>query len=421
MRPPERVHLPSGRALSLAARTGLRPRIRARAAPLFSEAVELFASGDVALSERGQAVDVLGLELRDFHALRAIATQAGWLAEEPAVFACRNCGDEIVHAPCAALELGPFVDGELDDPELDRTLDSSREHPIPEVLLDSTRVAREVKLGPLRVGDALPLHRALRRRRLVVSDRVVRAMGIESLGPERDAGRIAGALSRCTDEAWAAIGDLFLEAHYPLRLGSIAICAKCGARNDVDAPFEREFEPSGSARQSNTELFPDLDAFDARARALFERYASQAAEDVRLVVDAQVPACDEGGEPLLGSYVPPGGDVAAPVGLGEVAVYYRTFRAVWDEEGPYDWEAELAETIEHEIEHHSGWRVGHDPMDDEEHAAIERERAALVGRRETGRQTVSAFGADVGGFIARTWPIWLIVAVVTTAITVCGH
>ena len=55
---------------------------------------------------------------------------------------------------------------------------------------------------------------------------------------------IAEALARCSDAAWVAIGDLFLRAHYAPRLASVAICPKCGARNDVDAPYEREFEPA---------------------------------------------------------------------------------------------------------------------------------------------------------------------------------
>ena len=246
-------------------------------------------------------------------------------------------------------------------------------------------------------------------------------MGIAALGAERDPRRIAEALARCSEEAWGAVGDLFLEAHYPHRLGSIAACPRCGARNDVDAPYERELEPSRPASQSNAEVFPDFDAFDARTHAAFERIAGARSAEVRLVLDAGVPACDDGGEPLLGSYVPPGGDATAPVGAGEVTLYYRTFRAMWDEDGPYDWAAEVDETIEHELEHHDGWRIGHDPMDEDERAEIARDRARLVGRKAAMRESVRAFGADVGGFLARTWPIWLIVAVATVAITVCGR
>ena len=60
---------------------------------------------------------------------------------------------------------------------------------------------------------------------------------VDSLPDERR--RIADALARCPDEAWSAIGDLFLQAHYPPRLSSLVLCPKCGARNDVDAPYDQ--------------------------------------------------------------------------------------------------------------------------------------------------------------------------------------
>jgi hypothetical protein len=94
---------------------------------------------------------------------------------------------------------------------------------------------------------------------------------------------------------------------------------------------------------------------------------------------------------------------------------------MWEEDGPYDWAAEVDETIAHELEHHDGWLVGHDPTDDDERADIAHERARLVGRKATVRDGVAALGADLRGFVARTWLIWLIVAAVTLAVTVCGR
>lgn len=396
------------------------PRARSKAAPLFSELVDLVSSGDLVLRSGGEVIEVRSLDLRDFHALRAVATHLGWLAEEPVEIACRNCGEVFLVNPCAAFELGPFVDSELEDPELDRTLDRSVAHAIPPVPLTGSAVARDVRLRTLTAGEAAPLHRALRRRRLVLSERIVRAMGIESLGQERDARIVADALARCSDEAWQAIGDLFLEAHYPARLGSVALCPKCGARNDVDAPYEREIEPGRTTEQTNAEVFPDFDVFDERARAAFVERAGADAGAVRLAVDSGVPACDDGGEPLMGAYVPPGGDPSAPVGSGEITLYYRTFRAMWEEDGAYDWEAEVDETVAHELEHHDAWRVGHDELDDEERAEIARERERVIGRRAVARQSVGALGRDVAGFLVRTWPIWLIVAAATLAITVCN-
>lgn len=421
MRPPKRVHLPSGLVVAIDVKPGLAPRTRAKAAPLFSELAGLLASGDVALRTDRGPLELSSLELGDFHTLRAIATRLGWLAEEPVEIACRNCATVFAHDPCAALELGPFVDGELDDPELDETLDLSVPHEIPPVRVPGGVTAREVTLRRLTVAEAAPLHRALRRRRFVLSEHVVRAMGVEALGPVRDARRIADALARCPEEAWGRFADLFLAAHYPLRLSSIARCPKCDARNDVDAPYEREFEPARPNGQSNAEAFPDFDAFAAAAHAAYDRIAGARDAEVRLVVDENVPACDDGGEPLLGAYLPPAGDPTAPVGTGEITLYYRTFRAMWEEDGAYDWSAEVSETIEHELEHHDGWRVGHDPMDDEERAEIARETARVGGRKAAVRASVGALGLDVRGFLAKTWPIWLIVAVATVAISVCGR
>jgi Zincin-like metallopeptidase len=421
--PPRRVHLPSGRIVGLKANVA-KPRGRTSKEPLFSQLPSLVASGELELTEGAGKLDASTLSLHDFHALRALATHFGWLAEEPVTIACRNCGQSVDVTPCASLLPGPYVDGELDDPELDETLDLSVGHPIPAVHLPGGRTAREVRLKDVTVAEALPLHRALRRRRLAVSEPVVHAMGIVSLGDETRPRALADALAHCSDEAWAAIGDCFLLAHYSPRLAALVLCPKCGARNDVDAPYDREFEPSALTRQSgesNDTIFPDIDAFAAHAQASFDAIGGPVATQVRLVVDEGVPACDDGGEPLMGSYEPPGGDAMAPVGNGAVTLYYRTFRAIHEEDGPYDWQAEVDETIEHELEHHAGWRAGDDPMDDEERAEIAVERARLIGRKAVARHDVVALGADLRGFLARTWVIWVIVAVVTLAITVCDH
>jgi hypothetical protein len=422
--------------VALRIRDGASPpkgRARAKSAPLFSELLELLA-GDVSLLEGETPLDPLQLPLRDFHALRGVATRLGWLAEESVDIACRNCSRTLSVSPCASLEIGPFLHGELHDPELDATLDLSRAHAIPEIPLGPPALVdrgRELTLRDVTVAQAAPLHRALRRRHLAVSERLVRAMGIESIGPERDPRRLADALARCSEEAWTAIGDLFLQAHYLPRLCAVVLCPTCGARNDVDAPYAREFEPTApdgpgftrpaETAESNETTFPDFDHFDERAVALFDRSAGAATAEVRLVVDGGVPACDDGGEPLLGSYVPPGGDPGAPVGSAEIAIYYRTFRAIWEEDGPYDWEGELRETIDHELEHHVGWRIGHDPMDDAEREEIARERVRVVGRTQAVQGSLTALGADVRDFLGRTWPIWLIVAIATFAMIAYGR
>src|SRR5690554_2356653 len=119
---PRKLTLPSG------ARVVLRPREEsprpveppAHGAPIFSDAIELF-DREVKIERDKKAVDVRDLPLADFHVLRAVATKAGLLHEDEVDFDCHNCGERLVARPCERLEIGPWVDGEIDDPELDRT------------------------------------------------------------------------------------------------------------------------------------------------------------------------------------------------------------------------------------------------------------------------------------------------------------
>jgi hypothetical protein len=400
------VMLPSRRVVTLTARPGLTAHVRVRG---YEEIATMVEAGDVEVRDASGAVAVGEMALGDFHALRAIATRLGWIEEETIDFACRNCGEKMAVAPCSRLELGPFEDRELDDPGLDRTIDLAVAHPIPDVKLLGGETAREVRFEAVTVSRAAPLHRA---RRLVVTAKIVRAMGIASLGPEKNPARIAHALARSSEEAWCTITDLFLDAHYPPRLMAIAVCPACGARNDVDAPYDREFLPwrgatavSNKRDESNAESFPTFDAFDARARAIAQEILGpDAHREVALVVDGGVPAVDDGGEPLLGGYVPHAG---AP----EITVYYQTFRAVWDEEGPYAWEDEVYETIEHEFEHHTSHGRGYDAMDDEERLEIRDEAARVRGRKALAREALGGLRGDFIGFLRRTWIVWLIILV----------
>ena len=139
-------------------------------------------------------------------------------------------------------------------------------------------------------------------------------------------------LAEVDDETWTGVTDFFLAAHYPPRLFAIVTCPDCGARNDVDAPYDREFEPSSEA--PDEEPFVSFDDFDAMARSI----AAPLLEGlpVTFVVEGGVAACDDGGVPLLGAYVP-----ARLTHQGEVTGYYRTFASIWAEDGAYDVEAEL--------------------------------------------------------------------------------
>jgi len=422
---PAKLTLPSGavvhpRADTSEAKGAREPVARAKGAPLFSEVEGAIAAGRVAIARDGKPLDVGSLVLRDFHVLRAVLARSGVIAEDEVEITCRNCGAPMSVRPCAALEIGPWVDGELGDPELDVTLPFGEPVDVPPIPLGRVRQARTVTFQDRTVKQARPLFAAAARPQLDVTGAVVRAMGIVALGAERDPQRIATALAECDDQAFSAVGDAYLATHYVTRLGSVVLCAECGARNDVDAPYERESGGgggSGSERAGGSEsgsesgsgsAFPGFDELARRAREI-ARPMMKELPDVELVVEGGTPAVDDGGEPLLGSYVPPHpGDAGTPTQAPVVTVYYRTFRAMWDEDGPYDWEDELTETIEHELEHHLSFLRGHDPTDDEERAVIRDEALRIVGKREAGRRALQGFGASWADFLRRTWPIWVL-------------
>jgi hypothetical protein len=94
---------------------------------------------------------------------------------------------------------------------------------------------------------------------------------------------------------------------------------------------------------------------------------------------------------------------------------------MWTEDGPYDWRAELLETIEHELEHHTNELGGHDPMDEEERRAIDDEARRVVGKKALERAAVCALareaGSDVAGFLRRTWLVWVVLAIATILAT----
>lgn len=382
-----RVQLPGGRVVELRPKGNPKPRK--------GDAKEMLYAGARAVI-RDLGVDVGSLVLAEFHALRAIATHQGWLEEEPVEIECRNCEKPLHVRPCAAMPIGPFVDAELDDEELDELLDTEVEHDVP-------TLGKKLRLKRVTVGEAEALHRALAKPEFDPTPDVVTAMGIVSLGESRDPRKISRALRRCDDRAFGEITNLFLAAHYPLRLFALVICEHCGTRNDVDAPYDREFPPweeSPEARES----FPSFDDFDELVRRIGEPLLGAAPEPKPiLIVEGGVPACDDGGEPLLGAYVP-----EHQPNPGEITVYYRTFASMWKDDGPYDVEAEIHETIEHELEHHTAHLAGHDPKDEEERDEIAREARRVVGKKALARATATAFASDFGEFWRRTWLVWLV-------------
>ena len=426
---PAKLTLPSGRVVKLRRTTSreLPPLARAAAAPLFAEVELAFTEGRVAVTDGGRPIELGALVLRDFHVLRAVLARSGIVDEAEVAIACRNCGAPMGVRPCALLEIGPWVDGEIDDPELDATLPFGEAIEIASAVpLGRVRSASTLVFEDRTVARAGPLFAAVVRSPMTFTAEVVSAMGLVSLGSEKRPEAIARALETCDDAALLAIEDAFMATHYPARLGCVVFCKACGARNDVDAPYERELRAMGACAESPAEgdhEFPTFEAFAARAREIARGMLhDMPGEPVELCVEGETPAVDDGGEPLLGSYMPPHpGDASMPSRSPVVTVYFRTFAAMWGEDGPYDWDDELVETIEHELEHHVSFLRGDDPTDDEERAVIRDEAVRIVGRREAGRRAIEGFGASWGDFVKRTWPLWLLAVIALAAMLATQH
>ena len=367
------------------------------------------AGARATLRKGGEELELRALPLSDFHSLRAILRKTGEIDEPAVKVHCRNCGRVFEVEPSATFELGPYRDAELDDPELDAPFDFDHDYPIDPELPEYA----SVRLQPVSVGDALPFFDALTQRFRATSQ-VVRAMGVVSLGDTTTPARIARRLNAASEETFDRIGAVFEDAHYPPRLSAPHACPKCGVVEWLAVPAERELTVASSEAPApaHPEAFPDLDAFEERVRVLSERvYRELGVQAIGLSIVEGPAACDDAGEPLLGCYDPPDPEGLIPRGA-EIKVFYRTFRAMW-EDGAYDVDAEIEETVRHEIEHHFGFLAGSDPLDDHERAEIGHETARRIGRRETQRRAVSAVAGDVSDFWRRTWPLWLIAALAT--------
>lgn len=408
---PLSVHLPSGTVLRLT-----RPRGRAAGSVVADTLPGQLAalSGQIVdvTHEGGQAVDLEALSLEDFHVLRTVTLALGLLPEASVKRRCLNCDEILEVALSASVPLGPILDGELDDQEYDEPFDFGVEHPLSRGALVDEEPSAEtllVRLSPLTVGQAAELWAVLgsRDRR-----RLGRRLGIAKLGDATDPRRIARKIDKLDDESWERLLDLFEAAHYTPRLTARVVCPSCDAESGFLAPRVRELPELADATEPVPEPedmreFPSPDQFFAAVEEHGARcLAELSIAAIPVIVEHGVPHVDDGGVPLLGSYTPPPehtDDMLRPP-TGEVRLYYRTFRNLWLEDGPYDVDAEIAETIEHELEHHLAFLRGWDETDAEERALIVEERQRVRGRKETRRATKKG----ERGFLARTWPLWAI-------------
>lgn len=424
-----RLRLPSGARVSVRVSTPQRPT-----PSTLRGAIEALSGGAVeVLDEAGAVLPAAGLALEDFHVLRALVTRSGLLEERLQPVECANCGHRFQARPCDHVEFGPFLDDELSDPELDEPFDFAATHPLSSGADEGEGGADDesdagsegdeddestlgVRLRPRRVGQVTALYEALEGEGLVFTREVVEAMGIEAFGGESEPAVVAEALEAADDETLAELAGLFDEAHYPPRLRAPLRCPRCSALERVDAPALREFPALPGRRAGRGEGgFLSEPAFTELARSiggpLLDR---RGVGGVVLIIETGPAACDDGGVTLLGSYVPgePEGP-GLPARPPEITLYYRTFRAQHDEEGPYDVGAEITDTLEHELDHHEAFLRGDDPVDEAERSEIAREARREVGETETLRRASKALRGEVGDFFYRTWPLWLIAALAT--------
>ncbi|HJL50691.1 MAG TPA: metallopeptidase family protein, partial [Polyangiaceae bacterium LLY-WYZ-15_(1-7)] len=372
---------------------------RVDGAPLFAGRFwNALAAG--ALEVAGEDPDMLWLA--DAELLRDLAERRGAIALAPAPWTCRNCAEPLEldsrDAPLETLL------------EADPSGDAPPEGPFPlEPPIDGVTA---VHMRPVRLGAVRPLWRMLAEEDARIDAAVVGALGLEALEmdgrEERRAARIARKLGRASDALLGVVETLFVELNTPARCRFPGVCAECGAIHDVPTPSERAFEidpaaldaiwgPAGDPAAA-PERFPSLEAFAARAEELREEvFRERGVENLELVVDDGVPAVDDGGEPLMGSYQPVYADAGAHYTDVRfvITLYYRTFEDMFAS-APYDVDAELRETLDHEVEHHLHHLRGHDPMHEEELRQARRDLERTFGKKTVRAAERKALGRELG-------------------------
>ncbi|MBW2464036.1 MAG: metallopeptidase family protein [Deltaproteobacteria bacterium] len=326
------------------------------------------------------ADDLDDLHLPDFHALRDAAQRVGAIAKDGGPWLCRNCDGEL-------------LGGDDDQPTVDlahwyvEDLPRADGDPFP-----LTEGGPVVALAPTTAGIARPFFRAAIRRTFHLSGPVVQAMGITALGELTAPGEIAAAVEELPDEAWEELLAAYEDLAYSPKSYFPVLCRNCETLHDMPAPPDREVGSAGIVGGAGEAESPFLDEEQFASLVLelgAEVYRAMGVQNIELEVVTGVADVDATGEPLLGSYQPrvsqdPSTIAASSPDLGELSflirVYYRTFARMY-EDGPYDVEAEVRETLEHEVQHHLHYLQGYDPMDDAERDEALTELERTYGQR----------------------------------------
>ncbi len=367
-----KVRLPSGRAVVVSAKgTAIADDVVDGRAMFAGRLRNAVARGAFEARDGDRTIDVEELVLRDFHALRHVAEDLGAIAGEAGSVQCPSCESEVEAwcGPDGLFDMDEWYGGKADE-----------EPPIKTKL----RNGEKIELTEVSAKEARALHRALASSSFRVTPSVARGLGVIAIGKERDPRRIARKLTTMSDADFDVVMTAFHDRAYSPRGYRPMSCAKCGNVCQVDAPFAREASLIEEVFAGSLEGMPTEKEFAERAFAIADEvYAAKGVDNIELVVEAGVPPVDIGGTPLLGSYeplVPVGAALdAGDVGF-RISVFYRSFVRDY-EQAPYDVEAELRETIEHEVDHHLAYLSGHDAVDEEERAEAERDVREVFGER----------------------------------------
>ncbi|MCB9682512.1 MAG: metallopeptidase family protein [Alphaproteobacteria bacterium] len=122
----------------------------------------------------------------------------------------------------------------------------------------------------------------------------------------------------------------------------------------------------------------DLRTFERRALARWQQIPARFREGVSaLVIDPGTYRKEEFEEGWCYGYCEPDEAIMAipdaPV-TSRITLFYGSFVHIAALEDDFDWEAELAETLRHELQHHMEWRAGEDDLGDEDDLQDENER-----------------------------------------------
>lgn len=378
----------------------------------------LLVEDDVVEGDNGrwEPSSLEALRLDDYHAVRDAAFRVGAIAleEDDEVGQCRNCDEALPvrrqDAPFDDLEdwyVAPLVEeiARLPPPPFDLGAP---------VELGGTEYDHIV-MRPVTVAEARPLWLAIAKRRPNrTTSALVRSLGIEALTTaegleERDTRKVARALDRADDTVWATVDTLFVHLNYSPRSYFPRVCPSCGAVHEVEAPAVRELVPDPDAErrlfgahedalaaadlaEGADARFPDLDTFVQLAERYRDQvYAARGVRNIDLEIVEEAADVDPAGVPLLGAYEP---HYEHGVPRFRIKLYYRTFARQFEDE-PYDVEAEIEETLDHEVEHHLYYLSGHDPMDEAERREADEELERTFGPRAVRRDRLRGLIAEL--------------------------